>query len=1147
MAEGIKLPSTASRSGCTPVFRTARDMRSRQQNFFDMLENDIGEVDWDTVSLFGRIPRSVVVAIFNDCRHIPGAHASWKTIYEAPVPCAISLLYHTWWFKTLSRGARRRVYNLVRSGVTGLNRIDQILCTVDAFLSSIYISLPRYYIDRGFDSIVKDGRWLFTNCLFGDFNFEARFKASKKLARKYLLADTVSSPEGEENPPKSLNGAPWPWSYGGLVRLRNVIAELDLIDKRSQRRLFAASTFCQTRNQGMATYGMEVKALAKAEEVLTGPSVSVDHSEVHMLVSRVFSRASKDRKLISRSQTAAKISANSNSCLEEGRRTGGKVKAVANIFSIWDGAQYEIDLSSGLSTDRLCEKMGMTVFHRCLQQWRNGTPLERAATLTCRLTSVREPGKARCVTTSSIEHASILQPYSHFFLGILSSSERSRSGVGSARHGWNFISRVNDPDLFGQLGFSTDLETATDFFSWDTARAILEALNERFGIPEWYGKQVIDLLTSPRTVIRPDGSTFTTRKGCLMGDPVTKVLLTVVSEISIESALMERPCKEVSSIVGDDLTIIASDESFYKLVLRNLKRFGMRISWDDTFVSRSYCFFSEEALEIPQAYYDTVEMSSRLKDPTRTPYADAVKGRLLVPVRKNRDDYSYDQRGRINALGHDLEYVRKHPQKYRAFTLACLIQDVQLDVLHMDGTPYFPFAVTSCGRPPISGKYSNFLRFISRHYYGRLNATYQYFISCTLKMVKGETVHNQVGNFVLVNSKHLRDDSWSMDVPRIIPPGLYQRELLVVPRTDFGTWSGIIARIKDLVMPRSEVVAKILSRIRLEAFISGLDPEEYKEFHTRDWLDSTASFGDWSLSDTDLRFFFEVWMEQPWLLRDLRREPIYDREEAEEVIQELHDLKVYFPCFRGDLEEVERVLPPDVSILYDWIKANREAIKASPTAALATVPRDLISDDEVLLAHGILLDIPWAIVITSDLVLLDAISSIRLSRDDNHKTYHLTPEEYILTRGDPCVLYRRIDEVRRVRAHHPLPCVFRLPDESHANYVSRCRRIGCGKRGVDAINAHLIVDTGSLNFYLDSVRAEPRADGKGLDFIQRRVESRKWDKAYTYSASYFQQPRAADFIAAWVAKPRKLSILPRTRLEFLAYDGFRNPIRLHPD
>jgi hypothetical protein len=163
---------------------------------------------------------------------------------------------------------------------------------------------------------------------------------------------------------------------------------------------------------------------------------------------------------------------------------------------------------------------------------------------------VPEPGgKARIVTVTKWWVQILEQPFGHLTKTLLSGHPSASAGLTRADQAWLYLSQLQNvtviPDAYV---LSSDLEEATDAIAPAVAETMIRAFYDHiYGyIPKLIEIGIAVGLRSTRsiTISYPRSSgrkdlTFIKRRGILMGEPVTKSLLTLYSLVCEEAAIRD--------------------------------------------------------------------------------------------------------------------------------------------------------------------------------------------------------------------------------------------------------------------------------------------------------------------------------------------------------------------------------------------------------------------------------------------------------------------------------------------------------------------------------------------------------------------------------------------------------------------------------
>nr|CAK8177712.1 RNA-dependent RNA polymerase [Narnavirus sp.] len=308
----------------------------------------------------------------------------------------------------------------------------------------------------------------------------------------------------------------------------------------------------------------------------------------------------------------------------------------------------------------------------------SGTPYRSTNTLRLgpllpfiRASSIGEPGgKARIVTVGEGWLTIFLQPLSHALIEVMRRDPDASSGLSRAWQGFEYVKRMGfkpqsePPPEEERFILTSDLKTATDFCPHSYSRQLLEGFTEGLGISSPYVTVWIHLLTSPRRYLFKD-EIVDTKRGVLMGDPGTKLVLSLFNKVAeLEARLrftvpsLERAsCKSLLgylqrkgklppvppfrlfAFAGDDHVAVGPPRYLRHITQSHIKN-GMSVSTSTNFISRVAGFYCEECLFIgdPVTWTYWGSKTPLYKFPYGlNPHVDALKVRLLSPCRREVD------------------------------------------------------------------------------------------------------------------------------------------------------------------------------------------------------------------------------------------------------------------------------------------------------------------------------------------------------------------------------------------------------------------------------------------------------------------------------------------------------------------------------
>jgi hypothetical protein len=489
-------------------------------------------------------------------------------------------------------------------------RFVELMKTVNGIFTQCYLAVPEEKWEwEKFD--------LFTlknlSCLIGDEFFDGELseeyrqvttryaelkkarKTFKDLSNKEILGEILASEGRKRLVPRWLNFLLRIWDY-----TRKYPTEVE--------KLHADGILSQTRGAGQPPLIVQAQSKLKFLRTVSEKPADLTDCEEAVLLAAIRKLDSElDQNIFTGLDTKARVTVNANACWEKSQREGGTVEAISEIvYAAQLGKPCNVrDLSTGEISGELHLKdtsPGTYIFWECLDLVLRTDPrnLSQAAVV-----MVSEPGKARTVTKATAALKIVLDVVNKICSWPLSKIPSSTSGMEKAAHAWNsfkssFTEEGKDyvfkekarsvntnPDQsvtltqwFEELWTSsTDYEEATDALHHDVGRRIAIYWMDKCGIPpilqaivrgtcfvpraivfdgrgplshvgeEWVGDSPVE---SPRFI--------TLRKGVLMGDPLTKVVLHLINIlVRITGAEYASP-QFVSEIFGAGIGTIVLKE-----------------------------------------------------------------------------------------------------------------------------------------------------------------------------------------------------------------------------------------------------------------------------------------------------------------------------------------------------------------------------------------------------------------------------------------------------------------------------------------------------------------------------------------------------------------------------------------------------------
>jgi len=390
-----------------------------------------------------------------------------------------------------------------------------------------------------------------------------------------------------------------------------------------------------------------------------------------------------------------------------------------------------------------------------LLHWAIHTALTQGTRIvSVRFHCVEEQSKARSITVAHLAYQVIMGTFAHCLVPAVYSAE-TKAGLTKDRNLWRFLhdqlaAESPEWDGFGShtiSSFCTDLSQATDFGNWWLARAVWsELIRQTSGPRQPLGLMLLakKLYTSPRPVFhRTDTGGFSyiiTRRGLLMGDLFTKVVLTIGQDYNARMSLLDSPLGEFRtnksigrtgslkpynlsslrevgmhtrapdrpkivgsaySLVGDDVVILYARtnrdfrlEPYFRTAAATG---GWEVSDDDTFDSNHFMFYCEEGSLIPQGPTGSTRASiwrGRVVD-----YLDYPRIRLMLPVKVETNLFSMTNVGRFSLMGKESLWVTGtgSPESVTLYGNASILQHLMVPRDIETLCPYTPLEIGGDG------------------------------------------------------------------------------------------------------------------------------------------------------------------------------------------------------------------------------------------------------------------------------------------------------------------------------------------------------------------------------------------------------------------------------------------------------------------
>jgi len=294
----------------------------------------------------------------------------------------------------------------------------------------------------------------------------------------------------------------------------------------------------------------------------------------------------------------------------------------------------------------------------------------------CRVLTVPEPGyKARIVTTGPFWLTVLQQSLAHLVKTYLGAHPSARSSLQKTDQAWQalyLMSGKEYPKDF--LCLSSDLSEATDHIPKEVGVTLLSGFIEGAGIRSKMIEMCLDILRMDRTFISSEGVSEKQTRGVMMGEPLTKGVLTILNlvveelamrdylQVSVTQRFYESPKWRTYHVGGDDHLAIGPKPYLDKITLHHLKC-GSKISEGKHGTSAILVKYCEKVLEIRRIYqsFDVRKINDSTEHYEACPFVDSVKVRLLSPLTKSFE-VSADKNvaiGKGLSLGRTLKWLNR--------------------------------------------------------------------------------------------------------------------------------------------------------------------------------------------------------------------------------------------------------------------------------------------------------------------------------------------------------------------------------------------------------------------------------------------------------------------------------------------------------
>jgi len=291
----------------------------------------------------------------------------------------------------------------------------------------------------------------------------------------------------------------------------------------------------------------------------------------------------------------------------------------------------------------------------------------------CRVLTIPEPGyKSRIVTTGPFWLNILQQGLSHILKDKLKSHPSVVSSLTKSDQAWQAMYRFSQkefPEDFWVL--SSDLKEATDHIPKVIGRVLLESFLEGLGSDSRHADVCLSLISRSRQFEGKDHEilSINQERGIMMGEPLTKVILTILNLVVEEEAFRWKhkghcPYKKWRSYhIGGDDHIACGPKDYLERITYNHIRWGSVISKGKHGLSKVLVKYCEKVIDVRNLLkgFNIFDTNNSTEGYRNSPFVDSVKVRLLSPTSKSFDVIS-DRNiaiGKGISLGNTLKWLNR--------------------------------------------------------------------------------------------------------------------------------------------------------------------------------------------------------------------------------------------------------------------------------------------------------------------------------------------------------------------------------------------------------------------------------------------------------------------------------------------------------
>jgi len=877
----------------------------------------------------------------------------------------------------------------------GTLKFKEYTHTADAVISALLLGFPEVLKTRkSSESIYSVSDRIMVSVISNCIQNYDQFLIKLKEARKYIKYQCFIKEVIDLDHP-SFKTLSW---IVPCVRILN-----ENVCGNSKQKMFRMSLLTQTRACGLAG----PKIIKKSVETFLKNVTTVTTYEPNDLLKSCIDEVTTEIILDSglKQRLNIRCSIGTSGSWECPKTKGGKFGFARDLIDQELIRRPEkIEILNDIETPTF----GDSLYEYCMYQLRHNPETRKV-----RLSVVRENGKGRCVTSGSACKDISLQPLQHGIIEMLKCQRILKNGFQAGRLGYALYTVFDEDDPISELVqkpivkvFSFDFSEATDHPSHLSGRDVVGTLLKKLRLPQDQIDTILSVWAGPRELYINGKLSGTIINGLMMGDPMTKVNLSMVHLIAHKYARHRTVGHDLlvhAEGNGDDGSVVIGSNSAesISLYIDSFKEacimMGYLFAKSDTFVTDDWFTYCEEIMAIPPTAKYSQRRANRLKTNTYSTYLDIVKLRYLIDTKKDRSDFSSSTEGKITGLGKDISYVQKDgslKEKY-IFSVSSIIQDISLNTRVQRYPVYLPSQIYGVGKMPMNWDPITWYNCVKSQSNICIRLVYYTLLELLCEIPKNLT--NRVGSVRF--DKHFENEAYVEE--HSIPDDHPITSFSLVNPDEYDKYPpGVLAKLQSekRLIPETEISKYYLYHERLRALTEIVNVHDL--FNTLRIISSELPIPrDEELLEAMYRFR-ERFFGRPHMMRSFRKSRLYHRSILK-LLEEHDPLRVTtIEGFIGMRNKYNKQSYPEdrkrftrhdrlVDNLEDWLLEAQLDIRNGIEPR--EVPTDLIEDDPVIKKNIINSGKPVSIIVTDDRKL-----AIECEKASNKIIYRISMKDWFL-------------------------------------------------------------------------------------------------------------------------------------------------------